>query len=249
MTQARADFIELLCKFFGQGLGGGETAFEDPVGDVSIAQSQDRRAEDGHARGRARIVARRQHQRDRPADRYADNCRLSDIDLVEVRFRPLVETFGRVCGFRNVRPAVPGIIEGMDREMLLELRNDFLEYVELGSERMQENEVRADPGSDAADSHAAEIHILHRNAGGPDQCFGPLRGRPQGFDDVGKYDQRDEDCQDGNQYPGDVHGAIPSGLAAAKTLRPTGVGSIDSVNTASSLRTFALRAVSETVRA
>src|SRR5262249_38869197 len=126
----------------------------DPVGDVSIAQSHDRRAEDGHSRGRqdepsgeralanaaprpivvridgndpghARIVARRQHQRDRPADRYADN----------------------------------------------------------------------------------------------------------------------------NQYPGHVHGAIPSGLAAAKTLRPTGVGSIDSVNTASSLRTFALRAVSETVRA
>src|SRR5262249_17055614 len=116
----------------------------------------------------------------------------------------------------------PGIIEGMDREMLLELRNDFLEYVELGSERMQENEVRADPSSDAADSHAAEIHILHRNPGGPDQCFGPLRGRPQGFEDVGKYDHRDEDCQDGNQYPGHAHGAIPSGLGGLPPAVPLG---------------------------
>jgi hypothetical protein len=74
---------------------------------------------------------------------------------------------------------------------------------------MQENEVRAHPSSDAADSHAVEIHILDRNPGGPDQCFGPLRGRPQGFDDVGEYDHRNEDCQDGNQYPGHVHGAIP----------------------------------------
>ena len=137
----------------------------------------------------------------------------------------------------------------MDREVPLELGNDFLEYVELGSERMQENEVRARPSLDAADSYAIEIHIFDWTPGGPDQCFGPLRGRPQGFDYVGEYDQRDEDCQDGNQYPGHVHGAIPSGLAAAKTLRPTGVGSIDSVNTASSFRTFALRAVCETVRA
>src|SRR5262252_10854822 len=52
MTQSRADFIELLCKLIGQSLGSGETAFEDPVGDVSIAQSHDRRAEDGHSRGR-----------------------------------------------------------------------------------------------------------------------------------------------------------------------------------------------------
>ena len=31
----------------------------------------------------------------------------------------------------------------------------------------------------------------------------------QGFDDVGEYDHRNEDYQDGNQYPGHVHGAIP----------------------------------------
>src|SRR5262245_66282702 len=191
MTRSRADFIELLCKLFGQGVGGGETAFEDPVGDVSIAQSHDRRAEDGHSRGRqdepsgeralanaahrpivvridgndpghAWIVARRQHQRDRPADRYADNCRLSDIDPVEVRRRPLVEILGRVCGFWNVRPAVPGIVEGMDRETLLELRNDFLEYVERGSERLQEYEVRSQLSCDAADCNAYEVHDVHR---------------------------------------------------------------------------------------
>jgi len=119
-----------------------------------------------------------------------------------------VEILGRVCGFWNIRPAVPGIVKGMDREVLLELGNDFLEYVELGSERMQENEVRARPSLDAADSYAIEIHIFDGNPGGPDQCFGPLRGRPQGFDDVGEYDQHNEECQDGNQYPGHVYGAI-----------------------------------------
>ena len=96
----------------------------------------------------------------------------------------------------------------MDREVLLELGNDFLEYVELGSERMQENEVRARPSLDAADSYAIEIHIFDGNPGGPGQCFGPLRGRPQRFDEVGEYDQHNEECQDGNQYPGHVHGAI-----------------------------------------
>src|SRR5262245_43016886 len=163
------------------------------------------------------MVARRRHQRDRPADRYADNCRLSDIDPVEVRRRPLVEILGRVCGFGNVRPAVPGIVEGMDRETLLELRNDFLEYVELGSERMQENEVRAHPSSDAADSHAVEIHILDRNPGGPDQCFGPLRGRPQGFDDVGEYDHRNEDLSGRQSISRTCPRRDPlAGLAAAK---------------------------------
>jgi hypothetical protein len=156
----------------------------------------------------ARILARRQHQRDRSADRDADDCRLPNIDLVEVRRGPLVEILGRVCGFRNVRPAVPGIVKGMDREVFRELRNDFLEHVELGSERMQENEVRTHPGLDATDSYATEVYIFDGNPGGPDQCFGPLRGRPQGFDDVGEYDQHNEECQDGNQYPGHVHGAI-----------------------------------------
>jgi hypothetical protein len=166
MTRSRSDPIELFRKLLGQGFGRREAPFEDPVGDVSIAQSHDRCAKDGYSRGRqnepggerafanaarrpiviridgddpchARIPARRQHQRDRRADRDADNCRLPDIDLVEVRRRPLVEILGRVGGVRNVRPAVPGIVKSVDRELLLELRNDFLEHVELGSERMQ----------------------------------------------------------------------------------------------------------------
>src|SRR5262245_17394071 len=238
MIPSGADFIELFRKLPGQGFGRREAPFEDPVGDVSIAQSHDRCAKDGYSRGRqnepggerafanaarrpivvridgddpchARIPARRQHQRDRRADRDADNCRLPNIDLVEVRRRPLVEILGRVRGFWNIRPPVPGIVKGMDREVLLELGNDFLEYVELGSERMQEKEVWAHPSPDAADSYAAEIHIFDGNPGGPDQCCGPLRGRPQGFDDVGEYDQHHEECQEGNQYPGHVHGAIP----------------------------------------
>jgi hypothetical protein len=133
---------------------------------------------------------------------------LPDIELVEVRRRPLVEILGRVCGVRNVRPAVSGIVKSVDRKLLLELRNDFLEHVELGSERMQENEVRAHPSLNAADSYATEIHIFAGNPGSPDQSFGPLRGRPQRFDDVGEDDQPNEECQDGNQYPGYVHGAI-----------------------------------------
>ena len=67
--------------------------------------------------------------------------------------------------------------------MLFESRNDFLEHVELGSESVQENEVRAHPGLDAADSYAAEIQIVDGNPEGPDQYVGPLRDRPQGFDD------------------------------------------------------------------
>src|SRR5262249_23647880 len=62
----------------------------------------------------------------------------------------------------------------MDREVLLEPRNDFLEHVELSSERMQEDEVRAHPGLDAADSYAAEIRIVDGNSGGPEQYFWPL---------------------------------------------------------------------------
>jgi hypothetical protein len=198
MTRSRSDPIELFRKLLGQGFGRREAPFEDPVGDVSIAQSHDRCAKDGYSRGRqnepggerafanaarrpivvridgddpchARILARRQHQRDRSADRDADDCRLPNIDLVEVRRGPLVEILGRVCGFRNVRPAVPGIVKGMDREVFRELRNDFLEHVELGSERMQENEVRTHPGLDATDSYATEVYIFDGNPGGPDQ--------------------------------------------------------------------------------
>ena len=60
----------------------------------------------------------------------------------------------------------------MDREVFIELRNDFLKYVELGSERMQKNEVRARASLDAADSYAIEIHKFDGNPGGLDQCFG-----------------------------------------------------------------------------
>ena len=60
----------------------------------------------------------------------------------------------------------------MDREVLLELRNDFLEHVELSSERMQEDEVRAHPGLDAADSYAAEIRIVDGNSGAQSNISG-----------------------------------------------------------------------------
>src|SRR5262249_18867566 len=97
----------------------------------------------------ARILTRRQHQRERSADRDADDCRSPDIELVEIRRCPLIEILRRVCGVRDIRPAVPGIVKGMDGEVLFESRNDFLEYVELGSESVQEHEVRAHPGLDA----------------------------------------------------------------------------------------------------
>src|SRR5262249_48430017 len=51
MTPSGADFIELFRKLLGQSFGRRQATFEDSVGEVSIAQSHDRRAEDWHSRG------------------------------------------------------------------------------------------------------------------------------------------------------------------------------------------------------
>ena len=59
-----------------------------------------------------------------------------NIELVDDFRRPLVEIFGCIAGLWNVRPAMAGIIEGVDGKALRQLRDDALEDIELRSERV-----------------------------------------------------------------------------------------------------------------
>jgi hypothetical protein len=51
---------------------------------------------------------------------------------------------------------VPRIVERVDRERLRKEGDKLFEYIELGSERMKQEEVGARPSLDVADSVASE---------------------------------------------------------------------------------------------
>jgi hypothetical protein len=88
---------------------------------------------------------------------------------------------------RNVRIAVPWIVECINGEVLGKLRHDLFEQIELRSQRMQKDENRALARLDVAKFGAANVDGLDRNVRRPAQCGGRPRLLPQRL-----HDKRDE---------------------------------------------------------
>ncbi len=161
---------------------------------------------------------------DRAADRDACKRHVAEIEPLEKALDRLGEEGGVVTLLGNVRVAVPGIVQGIDRKMLRELRHDFLEQVELGAERVQEHERGSAASFDVAQPVAANLHGVDRDVGIPGELCRRLRYRPQRLDregqepdgdaDAGKDDEKREDCVHGSTFLGiDRDVAAELGLA------------------------------------
>ena len=75
------------------------------------------------------------------------------------------------------------IIERVDGEGFFDQRHQLLEDVELGPERVQQNEVRSAARPDVADAIAVEVEVADGNLGGPIKLLGGLGRDAQGLGD------------------------------------------------------------------
>src|SRR5207249_457909 len=144
-------------------------ALEDVLDDRIEAQSCDRRAEhrdvvqaeqdvrqqgassytapavvvvriDRHHGAHTRVVSGGKQQGDAPTDRLPHDYGISNVELVQKLRYARDEELGRIGRPRNVGVAVPGVVQGVDPKALRELRDDFLEHVELGSQGVQQDQ-------------------------------------------------------------------------------------------------------------
>src|SRR6185312_5028391 len=95
---------------------------------------------DGDNARHPRVATRGDDEGDCSADRDARERDVAQVELVKEAFDGLGEESRIVAGLRNVRIAVPWIVERIDGEVLGKLRHDLFEQIELCSERVQENE-------------------------------------------------------------------------------------------------------------
>ena len=106
---------------------------------------------------------------------------LGEIELVEKALDRLDEQLGAVIGLRDVGEAVARIIERVDGEGFLEQRHQLLEDIELGPERVQQDEVGSAAGLDITDAIAVNVDVADGNLGGPIELLGGLGRNAQGL--------------------------------------------------------------------
>jgi hypothetical protein len=89
------------------------------------------------SRIRCWVLFRGNDQRDHAADGDSGKRNVLEVKLVEKPFSDFDEQVRVIVGLRNVRKAVPWIVERVDRERLRKEGHKLFEYIELGSKRMQ----------------------------------------------------------------------------------------------------------------
>src|SRR5262249_24978012 len=114
-----------------------------------------------------RIMVRGNNQWDHATDRNADKADVFEIELVEEPFNGFDEQLGTIVGLGNVRKAVPWIVEGVDRERIRKEWYELFKYIELSSERMQQDEGWSSTDLDVADGIAADFGRLNGNFWSP----------------------------------------------------------------------------------
>src|SRR2546421_8829880 len=101
---------------------------------------------DGNDAGNAGMPARRKQQGDRAANRDPRQRGVLDSLLIEKLADDIDKERRGVIRRGDVRPAVSRVIEGIDRESLGKLRNEFLENIELRAQRVQQYQRRSIAG-------------------------------------------------------------------------------------------------------
>src|ERR1700752_3659457 len=124
-------------------------------------------------------------QRDRASNRYACQRQVVQIELVQKAFHGRGEESGVVASLGNVRIAVARVVQGIDGEMLGELRYHVLEQIQLRSERVEKDESRTLTGLDIAELVSADLHSLDRDIGRPAQFCRRFRRRLESLDHEG----------------------------------------------------------------
>src|SRR5262249_16868647 len=138
-----------------------------------------------------RIMVRGNNQWDHATDRNADKGDVFEIEVVEEPLSGFDEQLGTIVSLGNVRKAVPWIVEGVDREQIRQERYELLKYIELSSERVQEDEGWSSTGLDVADGIAAGFGRLNRN------FWSPVKRRGRGWAPSQRlYSKREENEED-----------------------------------------------------
>ena len=101
---------------------------------------------------------------------------------------------------------MPGIVERVDRERLRKEGDKLFEYIELGSERMQQEEVGARPSLDLADSVASDYGLMDLDPWIPVQRRGRVRPSPQRLHSKRDEDEQEQGTDDNEQQ---VHVVFP----------------------------------------
>src|SRR5262245_60424764 len=97
------------------------------------------------------------------------------------------------------------VIEGVDREVLRQLRHDLLKEIKLRAQCMEKHEARPPAGPDVPKLVAANIDVVDRDLWRPAQGFWYLRDWPQRFDDVGHKPQSDGEANENNEGQCEAH--------------------------------------------
>jgi len=171
-----------------------------------------------------RGLCRAEDQDDGAADRDAGKRHVAEIEPIKKTFNGLGEEGRVITCLGDVRVAMPRIVEGIDGEMLGQLRHDLLEQVELCPQRMEQNKRWSLPSLDVTQPVAADLHAVDRDIGIPAELCRWLRHRSQGLDhegqepdghaDAGKNNQKPENRVHASTFLGiDVDVAVDLGLA------------------------------------
>jgi hypothetical protein len=131
------------------------------------------------------MAPRREEQPDRAPDRLPDDHRVSNPEGIQEAGYRSVEELPVILGVRDVRKAVPGVVERIDPKGLPELRNHLLEQVEVSPQRVKKHEGGSVSRHDVAEANPIHANPVGREAGVPLERIGRLRRAAQRLDHEG----------------------------------------------------------------